>query len=101
MYEAELGDDVYGDDPTVNRLEASLAERLGKEDALFVASGTMGNLIAIRNSRDVTVSSFQVLDPRHRGIVVRDSERCRVDGCTVIDRRKAKSMRIMRISPVI
>ena len=47
MYEAELGDDVYGDDPTVNRLEASLAERLGKEDALFVASGTMSNLCAL------------------------------------------------------
>lgn len=44
---AEVGDDVYGDDPTVNRLEALAAERLGKEAALFVASGTMGNLIAI------------------------------------------------------
>jgi len=47
MAEAEVGDDVFGDDPTVNRLEAAAAERLGKEAGLFVASGTMGNLIAI------------------------------------------------------
>ncbi len=47
MYEAEVGDDVFGDDPTVNRLEAMAAELLGKEAALFVASGTMGNLIAL------------------------------------------------------
>ena len=47
MVEAEVGDDVYGEDPTVNRLEAMAAERLGKEAALFVASGTMGNLVAL------------------------------------------------------
>lgn len=47
MYEAEVGDDVYGEDPTVNQLEAMAAERLGKEAALFVASGTMGNLVAL------------------------------------------------------
>jgi threonine aldolase len=47
MYRAEVGDDVYGEDPTVNRLEALAAERLGKEAALFVASGTMGNAVAI------------------------------------------------------
>jgi threonine aldolase len=46
MARAEVGDDVYGDDPTVNALEALAAERLGKEAALFVASGTMGNLTA-------------------------------------------------------
>lgn len=46
MAEAEVGDDVAGDDPTVNRLEAAAAERLGKEAGLFVPSGTMGNLIA-------------------------------------------------------
>ena len=44
---AEVGDDVYGEDPTVNRLEALVAARLGKEAALFVPSGTMGNLIAV------------------------------------------------------
>ena len=47
MYEAELGDDVYGEDPTLNALEAKAAERLGKEAAVFVASGTMGNLVSV------------------------------------------------------
>ena len=47
MAEADVGDDVYGDDPTVNRLEELAAEMLGKEAALFVPSGTMGNLIAL------------------------------------------------------
>jgi len=48
MAEAEVGDDVYGEDPTVNRLEQRAAEMLGKEAALFVPSGTMGNAIAVR-----------------------------------------------------
>jgi threonine aldolase len=48
MVEAPLGDDVFGDDPTVHALEAASAERSGKEAALFVPSGTMGNQIAIR-----------------------------------------------------
>lgn len=47
MYRAELGDDVYGEDPTVNRLEVMAAEMLGHEAALFVVSGTMGNLVAM------------------------------------------------------
>jgi threonine aldolase len=47
MYRAEVGDDVYGEDPTVNRLEALAAERLGKEAALFLLSGTMGNLVGV------------------------------------------------------
>jgi threonine aldolase len=46
MAEAELGDDVFGDDPTVNALEERAADLLGKEAGLFVASGTMGNLVA-------------------------------------------------------
>jgi threonine aldolase len=46
MADAELGDDVFGDDPTVNALEERAAELLGKEAGLFVASGTMGNLVA-------------------------------------------------------
>ncbi|WP_047986402.1 low-specificity L-threonine aldolase [Ornithinibacillus californiensis] len=45
-YVAEVGDDVYGEDPTVNRLEEKAAELLGKEKALFVTSGTQGNQIA-------------------------------------------------------
>jgi len=47
MAEAELGDDVYGEDPTVNRLETLAAEKLGKEAALFVSSGTQSNLVAV------------------------------------------------------
>ncbi len=48
MAEAEVGDDVYREDPTVNRLEARVAEILGKEAALFVPTGSMGNAIAIK-----------------------------------------------------
>ncbi|MCF6095355.1 low-specificity L-threonine aldolase [Microaerobacter geothermalis] len=47
MLNAEVGDDVYGEDPTVNRLETLAAKILGKEDALFVTSGTQGNQVAI------------------------------------------------------
>jgi threonine aldolase len=48
MAEAEVGDDVYGEDPTVNRLEQRAAEIFGREAAIFVPSGTMGNQIAIK-----------------------------------------------------
>lgn len=48
MYEAEVGDDLYGEDPTVRRLEEVYAEQVGKEAALFVPSGTMANQIALR-----------------------------------------------------
>jgi len=47
MYRAEVGDDVFGEDPTVNRLERMAAKRTGKEAALLVVSGTMGNLVAL------------------------------------------------------
>jgi threonine aldolase len=47
IFEAAVGDDVFGEDPTVRRLEAMAAERTGKETGLFVASGTMSNLVAI------------------------------------------------------
>jgi threonine aldolase len=47
MAEAEVGDDVFSEDPTVNRLQEMAAERMGKDAALFVASGTMGNLAAV------------------------------------------------------
>jgi len=47
MYEAELGDDVHREDPTVNRLEALAAEVMGKEAALFTTSGTMSNLLGV------------------------------------------------------
>jgi threonine aldolase len=49
MAEAEVGDDVYDDDPTLHRLQDRMAALLGKESALFVVSGTMGNQIAVRS----------------------------------------------------
>ena len=47
MFEAEVGDDIYGEDPTANRLEEIAADMLGMDDALFVSSGTMGNLVSV------------------------------------------------------
>ena len=52
MLEAEVGDDVYGEDPTVNRLEQRAAEITGKEAALFVPTGTMGNTIGVKVSTE-------------------------------------------------
>src|SRR4051795_845601 len=48
MFESEVGDDVYREDPTVNRLEERAAEIAGKEAAIFVPTGTMGNTIGIK-----------------------------------------------------
>ena len=48
MADAEVGDDVYGEDPTVNRLQSLAASLLGKEAALYVPSGTMANQLAMR-----------------------------------------------------
>ncbi|WP_248517414.1 threonine aldolase family protein [Salinarchaeum laminariae] len=50
--DADVGDDVYGEDPTVNELEAEVADRLGHEAAVFVPTGTMGNQIAVRTHTD-------------------------------------------------
>src|SRR5208337_286140 len=52
MAEAEVGDDVYREDPTVNRLEQRAAEIMGKEAGLFVPTGTMGNTIAVKMHTD-------------------------------------------------
>lgn len=49
MAAAEVGDDVYGEDPTINRLQETAAAMLGKEAGLFVPSGTMGNLLSVLN----------------------------------------------------
>ena len=48
MAAADVGDDVYGEDPTVNRLESIAATRLGTDAALYVASGTLANQLALR-----------------------------------------------------
>ena len=67
MAAAEVGDDVYGEDPTVNRLEARAAELFGREAGLFVPTGTMGNQIAIRlhtrsGQEIITESRSHILD---------------------------------------
>jgi threonine aldolase len=49
MAEAEVGDDVYGEDPTVNRLQERAAQIFGREAAIFVPTGTMGNQIAVKS----------------------------------------------------
>ena len=65
MASAPLGDDVFGDDPTVRLLEETAAERLGKEAALFVASGTMGNLLGVlvsaRSGQEIIAEAFSHL----------------------------------------
>ncbi|GAB4244985.1 MAG: GntG family PLP-dependent aldolase [Thermoleophilia bacterium] len=66
MAEAEVGDDVYREDPTVNRLQERVAELLGKEAALFVPSGTMGNQICVRN---LTKPGDEVLVHEHGHIL--------------------------------
>ena len=58
MAEAEVGDDVFGDDPTVIKLEEEMAKTFGKAAALFVPSGTMGNLIAVGVHCEVRGSEF-------------------------------------------
>jgi threonine aldolase len=70
MADAVVGDDVYGEDPTVNALESEAAELLGKEAALFVPSGTMGNQIAI-NLLSLPASEVVCVESAH----VRNYER--------------------------
>ena len=61
MADAEVGDDVYREDPTVNRLESLAAGLLGKQAALYVPSGTMANQLAIRVA---STPGTEVLCPR-------------------------------------
>ncbi|KAG7210270.1 hypothetical protein KM043_011817 [Ampulex compressa] len=65
MYEAEVGDDVYEEDPTVKKLEERAAQLLGKEAAIFLPSGTMGNLTAIMIHCDVRGSEAYCGDGSH------------------------------------
>ena len=71
MAHAEVGDDGRGDDPTVQRLEEASAERVGKEAALYVPSGTMANLLALlvycgRGEEAVVGSESHIL--HHEGV---------------------------------
>ncbi len=70
MADAEVGDDGFGDDPTVARLEAAFAERVGKEASLFVPSGTMANQIALRL---LAPPGTVVLVGRRQHVVVREA----------------------------
>jgi threonine aldolase len=67
MAEAEVGDDVYGEDPTVNELQEAFAERVGKQAALFVPSGTMGNQLALRL---LTTPGTSVIAGRRQHVVI-------------------------------
>ena len=66
MARAEVGDDVYGEDPTINRLQELAAERTGKEAALFMPTGSMANLIAVKAH---TEPGQEVVIQRHAHIV--------------------------------
>ena len=75
MYEAELGDDVFGDDPTVNALQERAANLLGKEAALFVASGSMANLVSQlahlgRGQETIAGASTHMVDDEQAGQAV-------------------------------
>ncbi|HOI64327.1 MAG TPA: low-specificity L-threonine aldolase [Mesotoga sp.] len=70
MANAEVGDDVYGDDPTVNRLEEIAARRLGKEAAIFVPSGTFGNQLSILTH---TLRGDEVIIPASNHIIVHEA----------------------------
>jgi threonine aldolase len=75
MYDAELGDDVFGDDPTVNALQDRAAELLGKEAALFVASGSMANLVSQlahlgRGQETIAGASTHIVDDEQAGHAV-------------------------------
>ncbi len=65
MANAEVGDDVFGDDPTVNELQRQTAALLGKEAGLFVPSGTMGNLLSVLVHCDARGSEMIVGDQAH------------------------------------
>jgi threonine aldolase len=67
MADAEVGDDVYGEDPTVNALQEAFAERVGKQAALFVPSGTMGNQLALRL---LTAPATSVIVGRRQHVVI-------------------------------
>jgi threonine aldolase len=69
MHSAKVGDDVYGDDPTVNLLEEKAAEIMGKESALFVPTGTFGNQLAILTH---TERGNEVIIPQSNHIVVHE-----------------------------
>ena len=77
MADAEVGDDGFGDDPTVRRLEETFAARVGKEAALYVPSGTMGNQIALRLLGEPGTA---VVAGRRQHVVIYESGAAAVNG---------------------
>ena len=69
MHDAKVGDDVYGDDPTVNLLEEKAAEAMGKESALFVPTGTFGNQLAVLTH---TERGNEIIIPQNNHIVIHE-----------------------------
>lgn len=61
MFEAVVGDDVYGEDPTVNELEVRVAEMFGKEAAVFVPSGSMGNLLSSELDKPAAKGAYLII----------------------------------------
>jgi threonine aldolase len=80
MAEAEVGDDVYGEDPTVNRLQSRAAEIFEREAALFVPSGSMGNLLAIRGWTHPT--NEVICEERAHVNLYELASMCAIAGCT-------------------
>ena len=77
MADAEVGDDVYGEDTTVNRLEATLAERLGKEAGLFLTSGTQSNLVGLLShcarGEEIITHQFPEIAQAARDLIPKDT----------------------------
>lgn len=106
MFNAPVGDDVYGEDPTINTLEAEAAERLGKEAGLFVASGSMGNLTAVLThcgrgdemivGRDAHISKYEVGSAASFGGVPSYQLDLRPDGTYDLDAIR-KGMRVPNV----
>ena len=80
MAEAEVGDDVYGEDPTVNRLQARAAELFGREAALFVPTGSMGNILAIKTWTRPT--NEIICEERGHVNLYELASMCAIAGCT-------------------
>lgn len=70
IFNAEVGDDVYGDDPTTSRLEKTAAEKMGKEATLFVPSGTFGNELALLTH---TLRGDEVITDEHSHILIHEA----------------------------
>ena len=75
IYDAEVGDDVYGDDPTVNYLEKKISEMLGKDEAVFMTSGTQSNFSSVlahcnRGDEIIVGESYHICGDEAGGVSV-------------------------------